>query len=1065
MPLPGHGAIPRAVFWYPGVAPDHEKGETTMDTPTEWKAEFQVNAGTVAPAHPQSAKIAGLANAGFVVVWSERPDAAAGSEIVAALFDAQGDMLRAPFQLNTVLFENDQGGFDLAATHDGFAISYATDALSPAEQSAIVFERFDLSGASLQTTTLAPDVASAEGLSDPQVVANLNAASADTLVAYTQGVEDAADIAARVIDASGSAGTEFAVAGSAAEAEQHSDVAVLGNGDFVIVHRVLDAENSVSRADFSIKTQAGATVVPPTQVAQMVDQLAVASLADQGFVAVYTSGNDVMARLYSDTGALLGDTLTLASGDNAPAGIAVTGLTDGGFVLAWGDDTAGSLFAQRFTADGTGEGPMFTVASAALPLTSLEVSSTADGRLLFAWQDAGEGAATGGVFTALWDPRGAVIDPDDYAAQRSNFLNTTVITTGVDGSTVLAGARGDTILGQDGDDTIFSSGSGTYLGGGGDDTIYASNLTNNQGFESLDGGAGIDTLDTTSFNGDYAVNLATGQTDYIGAPAAPVESFRNFENIITSIGNDTIIGTAGANVIDARSGSDVIDAGAGDDTVFAGSGSDTIDAGAGNDLVFADAGNDLILESPGRDEIFAGSGNDTITSSGQDIVFAQGGNDLVIAGSHVGGRGWVEALDGGDGIDRLDLRKFTGNYVINLETGRTNFLGLSFTNFENLISGTGNDLTLGSRAENVIDGGVGNDRILGAAGADFLIGGLGRDTLNGGLGADLLDAGDGNDSVYGEAGDDEIYGGDGDDLMLGGDGRDNLLGGAGEDMLRGGSGNDFLEGQDGNDTAFGGANHDNISGGSGNDSLGGGIGDDTIFGDEGHDVLTGSTGMDLLAGGQGDDTLRGGGGDDRLFGNDGDDLMYGSAGEDVLDGADGNDTLEGNSQADTLSGGAGEDVLRGGDGFDLLDGGAGNDVLAGGNGADILLGGAGMDILRGDAQGDVFRFLDAAHSTHQASDVILGIDGVGAAGGDVIDLLGIDANALVAGDQAFTFLGEVSNAVGLGFGAGGLWVRDFGDQTRLFGNTDGDSEIELVIRINDAASVVAADYTAGDFIL
>ena len=100
---------------------------------------------------------------------------------------------------------------------------------------------------------------------------------------------------------------------------------------------------------------------------------------------------------------------------------------------------------------------------------------------------------------------------------------------GGDGNDTLVGGGGnDTASGGAGDDRIFSSGFGTYNGGGGNDKIHAGN-----GFpEILNGGVGVDTLVTTSFFGNYNIDLATGVTNFAG------ESFTGFENAISGSGND-----------------------------------------------------------------------------------------------------------------------------------------------------------------------------------------------------------------------------------------------------------------------------------------------------------------------------------------------------------------------------------------------------------------------------------------------------------------------------------------------------------------------------------------------
>jgi Ca2+-binding RTX toxin-like protein len=165
-----------------------------------------------------------------------------------------------------------------------------------------------------------------------------------------------------------------------------------------------------------------------------------------------------------------------------------------------------------------------------------------------------------------------------------------------------------------------------------------------------------------------------------------------------------------------------------------------------------------------------------------------------------------------------------------------------------------------------------------------------------------------------------------------------------------------------------------------------------------------------------------------------------------------------------LFGEEGNDVLRGGDGFDTLDGGNGADQLVGGNGRDVMRGGLGIDTLIGEAGDDTFDFNDVAESSFAAQDVIVGMSDVGIAGGDRIDLTDIDADTSTGADDAFVFLGNVSNATGLAAGPGSLWVVDFGTQTRVFGTTDGAS-VDLAIRINDGAGTVAADYIVDDFLL
>jgi Ca2+-binding RTX toxin-like protein len=153
--------------------------------------------------------------------------------------------------------------------------------------------------------------------------------------------------------------------------------------------------------------------------------------------------------------------------------------------------------------------------------------------------------------------------------------------------------------------------------------------------------------------------------------------------------------------------------------------------------------------------------------------------------------------------------------------------------------------------------------------------------------------------------------------------------------------------------------------------------------------------------------------------------------------------VEGTGGADVLSGAGGDEALAGLGGDDMLRGRAGDDRLEGGAGRDLLIGGAGDD---------VFVFAAVRHSAAGSPDAIRGFEGVGRAGGDRIDLSGIDADPARAGDQAFEF------------GTGRLVVVEGAGDSVVQASTDADAAYEFVLVIEDGA-VRAAAYTAADFIL
>ncbi len=521
--------------------------------------------------------------------------------------------------------------------------------------------------------------------------------------------------------------------------------------------------------------------------------------------------------------------------------------------------------------------------------------------------------------------------------------------------TVDGGAGNDSLLGGDGNDTLNGGGgSDTANGGAGDDLVFAVIGTP----ETIIGGAGIDTLDTTAFGGNYAVNLATGVTNFAG------ESFTQMENIVAGIGNDTLVGTGGANVMNG---------------------------GAGNDSVNGDLGADSLLGGDGNDTLNGGGGADTSNGgAGDDLIFAV--------------LGTPETILGGSGVDTLDTTAFGGNYAVNLATGVTNF-GESFTQMENIVAGIGNDTLTGTDLGNVMEGGAGNDSILGGvdvfATGDLLLGGDGNDTLRGDGGHDTSNGGAGDDFIYANnvifaiaVQPEVIIGGAGIDTLVTTDKNADYL-----VNLATGTTNFFNESFTGmenvlaggfNDTLIGSADANYLSGGAGSDSLDGGAGNDTLYSDTdsggGLDTLLGGAGNDefqvqigaarTIVGGTGTDTLVLGfaanfalnlaTGATNVAGQSYTQLedVFSGGGADTLGGTAGANRLEGNAGADSIIGGAGLDTLLGGAANDRLNGGADNDVLDGGAGTDTLTGGAGVDL---------FRFTTVA-GNDRIADFVAGVD-------------------------------------------------------------------------------------------
>ncbi|GGH11461.1 protease [Alsobacter metallidurans] len=255
---------------------------------------------------------------------------------------------------------------------------------------------------------------------------------------------------------------------------------------------------------------------------------------------------------------------------------------------------------------------------------------------------------------------------------------------------------------------------------------------------------------------------------------------------------------------------------------------------------------------------------------------------------------------------------------------------------------------------------------------------------------------------------------------------------------------------------------ENANGGAGNDSmignqaanvLKGGAGADTLQGLDGADSLYGQDGADVLIGGQKGDLLDGGAGIDTasyatstagvlvdlvsVAANTGDALGDRFVSIENITGSGLADTLRGDNFANTLTGGVGNDVLYGRGGADTLVGGGGNDTINGGGGADVLNGGAGADMF-------VFQTLAEANPASRVTiqDFVSGTDKV--------YLRSIDADANVAGDQAFVFIGAsaFSHHDGeLCFAAG-----------ILSGDVNGDGVADFQVKVLGSAALASTDF-------
>ena len=426
----------------------------------------------------------------------------------------------------------------------------------------------------------------------------------------------------------------------------------------------------------------------------------------------------------------------------------------------------------------------------------------------------------------------------------------------------------------------------------------------------------------------------------------------------------------------------------------------------------------------------------------------------------------------------------------------------------------GRDEMHGNNGDDRLYGGYGDDVLYGNADDDELEGDQGNDKLDGGTGNDSLNGATGNDSLYGQAGNDNLLGEAGKDLLVGGNGNDTLNGGADADNMDGGNGADvyYIDNaadvvrDSGTDTTIDtvyimaylsggitlGAGIDNgalndlagkgsLTGNTGNNALTGNASDNTLDGGVGNDSLNGGAGVDSLTGGAGTDSLSGGAGNDTLYSGDGNDVVDGGDGADLIIGGDGagNDRYNGGAGVDTVkytsataaitvnlgtgsaTSTAGKDAAK--IGTDTLSNienviaGNYNDIIKGSKVANVLTGGLGTDSLYGgvDKVKDIFDFNAITESkTGTARDKVY--DFVSKI--DQIDLSGIDASTVKAGNQAFAFSGNTAKANSVWYKVTDVDGDKLKDDVVVYGDVNGNATADFEIGLVGVTASAAADF-------
>ena len=270
----------------------------------------------------------------------------------------------------------------------------------------------------------------------------------------------------------------------------------------------------------------------------------------------------------------------------------------------------------------------------------------------------------------------------------------------------IGGAGGNGFYGQAGNDTL--------IGGDGNDSLQGGD-----GLDAFFGGNGIDRItfyDVPGGGAGVKVNLTNpSATQILNDGFGNTERASEIENVVGSLGNDTLTGSATANILWGSDGNDILTGNGGRDSLY---------GEAGNDRIYGGADDDILMGDKGRDQFDGGSGNDDLgfwevdaTGHGVTVNLSRSSRQVIDDGyGNVETATNIEWLEGSDFRDR-----FTGNALSNALWG--------YGGGDTLTGGDGND---------DLYGGDGNDQIFGDNGTDFIVAGSGNDLLTGGADNDYF---------------------------------------------------------------------------------------------------------------------------------------------------------------------------------------------------------------------------------------------------------------------------------------------------------------------------------------
>jgi hypothetical protein len=339
--------------------------------PTVWKSFFRANEPNVGQ-DQGFAQVAGSPAGHFFSIWS---DTHAGA-IVGRRFDALGAAQTAEVSISAGAGTWTMG--DAAATSGGGV--------------AAAFLNKNGGTSTLSVSLRGPSLEA--GRTDTIAVtgADLGAPAITMLGGNSYAVAYRSDtqLRASIVNAAGTAGTSFGIGDGFDGTTAQARMATLTNGSFVAVTSSQIANASAHQVAFQIINASGTTTVGRTNMSSpnAASEVSVSALLDGGFVATWTdqagdgAGSGIRAAVYNASGQAVRSNflVNVANQGGTQDESSVIGLADGGFMVAWEDDAAGLVRAQRYDVGGNAIGGPATIRSE-VASDSPDLTLLSDGRV------------------------------------------------------------------------------------------------------------------------------------------------------------------------------------------------------------------------------------------------------------------------------------------------------------------------------------------------------------------------------------------------------------------------------------------------------------------------------------------------------------------------------------------------------------------------------------------------------------------------------------------------------------------------------------------------------------